>query len=106
MFEGRGAWGGLGDVFRSTPCRIFQEASFYWRGGHPDTRALINPLGARKGREVSPGRQLRSSFFDPPRGIYSIAARGPGLDYKAECLLSVPRTEQVSSQGKGFGLES
>ena len=50
------------------------------------------------------GRQLRSSLFEPPRGIYSerLLPEAQALDYKAECLLSVPRTEQVSSRGRGM----
>lgn len=50
------------------------------------------------------GRQLRSSLFEPPRGIYSerLLPEAQALDYKAECLLSVPRTEQVSSRGGGM----
>lgn len=49
------------------------------------------------------GRQLRSSLFEPPRGIYSkrLLPEAQALDYKAECLLSVSRTEQVSSWGRG-----
>lgn len=46
-------------------------------------------MGARKGQEVSIGRQ--SSCRQRPRP----------LEYKVECVFSVPRTEQVNSWGRG-----
>lgn len=48
--------------------------------------ALINPVGARKGKEVSIGRLPRSSFFELPRDIYSkeLLPEAQALEYKAE----------------------
>lgn len=52
---------------------------------------------------MSTGRPPRSSFFELPRDIYSkeLLPEAQALEYKAECLLSVPRTEQVSRWGGG-----
>lgn len=58
-------------VRNSAPLLVKLSRKPFSTGPAPDMRALINSVGAKKGQVASTGRQQRSSFSEPPRGVYS-----------------------------------